>query len=122
VFKDVIEVALKDKPATPFRVPRGLRLVRVNPDNGQLAQPGEKAIWEAFLPGTEPNPDRPPMILDGSGQMGGTGAWTGTTPGESYGVGYDPAQGVGTTPAFGGGAPAQTSAPPAASLGAGGLY
>ncbi len=67
VFKEVMADALKDKPATPFRVPPGLRLVRVNPANGQLAQPGDrKAIWEAFLPGTEPNPDRPQTVLDGS--------------------------------------------------------
>ncbi|WP_207459869.1 penicillin-binding protein 1A [Azospirillum sp. SYSU D00513] len=139
VFQDVMEVALKDKPATPFRVPRGLRLVRVNPANGQLAQPGEKAIWEAFLPGTEPNPDRPPAVLDGSGQMGGTGAWSGTAvPGETYGVGYEQPQEFGTPPAFGappafgtapsfgaatgGTAPPAGGAPPAAALGSGGLY
>ncbi|MDQ2104152.1 penicillin-binding protein 1A [Azospirillum isscasi] len=111
VFKDVMEVALKDKPATPFRVPRGLRLVRVNPENGRLAQPGErKAIWEAFVPGTEPNPDQPQMVLDGSAHSGGEGGWTGGVPGG------DPA----TQPAGGWGAPA--APPSAATVGTGGLY
>ncbi|WP_109116601.1 penicillin-binding protein 1A [Azospirillum sp. TSO22-1] len=105
VFKDFMEVALKDRPATPFRVPPGVRLVRVNPETGQLAQPGErKAIWEAFLPGTEPNPDVPPAVLDGSAQSIGMGG----TPGAAYG---------GSLPT---GAPA--APPPAATLGTGGLY
>ncbi len=77
VVKDFMEVALKDKPATPFRVPPGVRLVRVNPENGALAQPGDrKSIWEAFLPGTEPNPDVPPTVIDGSAQSSGFGGIT----------------------------------------------
>ncbi|HEY0833772.1 MAG TPA: penicillin-binding protein 1A, partial [Azospirillum sp.] len=91
IFKEFMEAALKDRPATPFRVPPGLRLVRVNPENGQLAQPGErKSIWEAFLPGTEPNPDLPAPVLDGSGQRG-SGAWTGADPGSAapgFGAGF----------------------------------
>ena len=47
--------ALKDKPATPFRVPPGIRLVRVDYMTGERAGPGaEKVILEAFKPGTEP--------------------------------------------------------------------
>ncbi|KAA0577456.1 penicillin-binding protein 1A [Azospirillum sp. B21] len=104
VFKDVMQVALKDKPATPFRVPPGLRLVRVNPANGQLAQPGDsRAIWEAFLPGTEPNPDQPQMVLDGSVQ--GAGAMMGDPN-----AGFDGAQ------------PGVQAPPAAATLGTGGLY
>ncbi len=102
IFKEVMAEALKDKPATPFRVPPGLRLVRVNPANGELAQPGDrKAIWEAFLPGTEPNPDRPPVVLDGSanGALGDPNA-----PSAS-------------------GEPSTLAVPPgAATLGTGGLY
>ncbi|HYD30071.1 MAG TPA: penicillin-binding protein 1A, partial [Azospirillaceae bacterium] len=65
VFKEVMADALKDKPATPFRVPPGVRLVKVNPATGHLAQPGEKgAIWEAFKPGTEPTGET--VVLDGS--------------------------------------------------------
>ncbi|CAO3419135.1 penicillin-binding protein 1A [Azospirillum endophyticum] len=105
VFKEVMQVALKDKPATPFRVPPGLRLVRVNPANGQLAQFGDnRAIWEAFLPGTEPNPDQPQVVLDGSSQ--GAGAMMG----DPNAIGFGAQQpGVPTPPA-------------AATLGTGGLY
>jgi penicillin-binding protein 1A len=46
---------LKDKPATPFRVPPGIRLVRVDYMTGERAGPGsQKVILEAFKPGTEP--------------------------------------------------------------------
>lgn len=55
IFRDFMMEALKDKPATPFRVPPGIRLVRVNLATGERAQPGdEKVILEAFKPGTEP--------------------------------------------------------------------
>ncbi|RJF81986.1 penicillin-binding protein 1A [Azospirillum cavernae] len=102
VFKEVMTEALKDRPATPFRVPPGLRLVRVNPANGQLAQPGDrKAIWEAFLPGTEPNPDRPQIVLDGSANASPTVIGDPSAP-------LDPSAGA---------------APPAAAAqGTGGLY
>jgi penicillin-binding protein 1A len=55
VFVQFMEAALKDQPATPFRVPPGVRLVRVDADTGRLAGPGTPtAILEAYLPGTEP--------------------------------------------------------------------
>ncbi|HEV7370284.1 penicillin-binding protein 1A [Arenibaculum sp.] len=70
IFKQFMEAALEDEPAIPFRVPPGLRLVRVDPGSGQLAEPGMKgAIWEAFLPGTEPRPGED-LVLDGSGARG----------------------------------------------------
>ncbi len=66
IFRDFMIDALKDKPATPFRVPPGIRLVRVNYKTGQRVQPGEqgKIIWEAFRPGTEPN-GMPMQIVEG---------------------------------------------------------
>jgi penicillin-binding protein 1A len=64
IFKDFMTVALKDQPAIPFRVPPGLQLVRVDPGTGKLASPGARnAIWEGFIPGTEPNGDQ--GVLDG---------------------------------------------------------
>lgn len=55
VFKEFMGEALKDAPKTPFRIPAGIRLVRVSPETGQLARPGERpVILEAFRPGTEP--------------------------------------------------------------------
>jgi len=55
VFQDFMEAALKNKPAAPFRVPPGIRLVRVNPTTGQPARPGDRnVILEAFKPNTVP--------------------------------------------------------------------
>ena len=68
VFRDFMKLALADKPALPFRIPPGLRLVRVNPRTGAPAAPGERAIFEAFKPGTEPFGARP--VLDGSEDAG----------------------------------------------------
>jgi penicillin-binding protein 1A len=67
IFRDVMAEALKGVPVVPFRIPPGIRLVRVNPQNGTLARPGERdAIWEAFKPGTEL---RAEQVLDGGGQF-----------------------------------------------------
>lgn len=65
VFKSFMEEALAGTPPIQFRVPPGLRLVRVNPANGRLADPGdEKAIWEAYKPGTEPRPGAVEQAVD----------------------------------------------------------
>ncbi len=65
IFGDFMEKALKGKPIIPFRMPDGLQLVRVNPKTGRPTKSGEVAIWESFLPGTEPNNQQ--YILDKSG-------------------------------------------------------
>ena len=55
IFRDFMISALKDKPATPFRVPGGVSLVRVNHDTGRPAEAGDKlVILEAFKTGTSP--------------------------------------------------------------------
>jgi penicillin-binding protein 1A len=60
MFRDFMAEALKDVPATPFRIPPGVRLVRVDADTGRLAQAGDaRVIYEAFKPGTEPRQDAP---------------------------------------------------------------
>ncbi len=49
IFRDFMMEALKDKSAIPFRVPEGIRLVRVNATTGLPAIPGDKrVILEAF--------------------------------------------------------------------------
>ena len=51
IFKDFMEKALKDKPAIPFRIPAGVKLMKVNAMTGQRALAGEKGdtvILEAF--------------------------------------------------------------------------
>jgi penicillin-binding protein 1A len=60
VFKTFMEGALADRPAVPFRRPSGVRLVRINPRTGQLADANDRgAIIEAFIPGTEPVGESP---------------------------------------------------------------
>ncbi|MCH8836145.1 MAG: penicillin-binding protein, partial [Proteobacteria bacterium] len=55
IFRDFMAAALEGKPAIPFRVPPGIRLVRVNGLTGRLARPGDRGvILEAFKPGTVP--------------------------------------------------------------------
>jgi penicillin-binding protein 1A len=66
-FRDFMMTALKDKPGVPFRIPPGLRMVRINPKTGLLAQSGDKnVILEAYKPGTEPT-DRPGDVVGGAG-------------------------------------------------------
>jgi len=55
IFRDFMREALKDRPPIPFRIPKGIRLVRIDADTGGLARAGDKhVILEAFKPGTEP--------------------------------------------------------------------
>ena len=55
IWKAFAEKAFEGKPRTPFRIPRGVRLVKVSHATGLLPQPGEeKIILEAFREGTEP--------------------------------------------------------------------
>tara|TARA_R110002124_G_scaffold287216_2_gene471652 strand:+ start:72638 stop:75097 length:2460 start_codon:yes stop_codon:yes gene_type:complete len=56
IFKTFMEDALENTPARPFRVPPGVRMVRINAKTGQRAKSGdEHVIWEAFTSGTEPD-------------------------------------------------------------------
>lgn len=70
VFRDFMQMALKDKPATPFRVPPGIKLIRVNASTGTRAGSGEGAgtILEAFKPGTAPPETYTPVEVEGSPQ------------------------------------------------------
>ncbi len=55
VVRDFLKVALADKPPIPFRVPPGIKLIRVNAKTGMRAGPGDiRVILEAFKPGTAP--------------------------------------------------------------------
>ena len=56
VFKRFMELATKDQPPVPFRIPRGIRMVRIDAENGNLPDgKTERLILEAFKPGTEPS-------------------------------------------------------------------
>ena len=66
IFKQFVSEALAGEPVIPFRVPPGIRLVRVNAQSGLPARPGERnVILEAFRPGSEPAGQGP--VLDGPG-------------------------------------------------------
>jgi penicillin-binding protein 1A len=80
IFRDFMIEALADKPATPFRVPPGVRLVRVDLHTGQRpTSDSTQIILEAFKPGTEPNGEI--VIIGGSGDVLSNGAATGTGTG-----------------------------------------
>ncbi|HEV8016510.1 MAG TPA: penicillin-binding protein 1A [Stellaceae bacterium] len=73
-FRDFMQEALKDQPATPFRIPPGIELVRINPTTGQLARPDDKnAILEAYKPGTEPNAAGAGVVVSGNVPSAGLG-------------------------------------------------
>jgi penicillin-binding protein 1A len=53
IFTEFMKMAMKGKKAIPFRIPPGIRLVRINRKTGSRAQPGDPdAILEAFKPDT----------------------------------------------------------------------
>jgi penicillin-binding protein 1A len=55
VVADFMKMALLDKPATPFRVPKGIELMPINVKTGLRDLFGENGvILEAFKPGDEP--------------------------------------------------------------------
>ena len=63
IARDFLKLALADKPAIPFRVPAGIKLIRVDSKSGMRAAPGQSSgtILEAFKPGTAP-PDNYAVI------------------------------------------------------------
>ena len=62
VVKEFLKVALAEKPSVPFRVPAGIKLIRIEAKSGLRAGPGsERVILEAFKPGTAP-PDSSSVI------------------------------------------------------------
>jgi penicillin-binding protein 1A len=62
VVRDFFKVALANRPAVPFRVPPGIKLIRIDAKSGLRAGPGtQRALLEAFKPGTAP-PDSTSII------------------------------------------------------------
>ena len=55
IVADFMKLALKDKAAVPFRVPRGIELIPIHVNTGKRGVFGEDGvILEAFKPGDEP--------------------------------------------------------------------
>jgi penicillin-binding protein 1A len=64
LFKDFMAEALIREDSVPFRIPPGIRMVRLNAETGQLARQGDRNVFfEAFKPGTEPTGRE--VVLDG---------------------------------------------------------
>ncbi len=63
IFRDFMAAALEKQPGIPFRIPPGVQMVRVEPQSGRLARPGDKAILEAFKAGVTPGDNS--TVLDG---------------------------------------------------------
>ena len=57
IARDFMKLALADKPAIPFKIPAGIKLIRVDSKTGMRASPGSTGgtILEAFKPGTAPS-------------------------------------------------------------------
>ncbi len=67
VVKNFMKVALAGKPPVPFRVPTGIKLIRVDLKTGARAGPNsDRVILEAFKPGTAP-PDNYSVVGYGGG-------------------------------------------------------
>jgi penicillin-binding protein 1A len=80
IVTSFLKEALKDKPAVPFRVPAGIKLIRIDAKSGMRVAGGEggRVILEAFKPGTAP-PDSYSVI--GYSQDGNPGGPPGGEPG-----------------------------------------
>ncbi len=69
VFRDFMREALRETQPTPFRIPAGVRLVRVDYLTGQLPSgDATQTILEAFRPDTEPTRDvsSSPFVFGGT--------------------------------------------------------
>lgn len=80
IFGKFMELALKDKPATPFRVPPGIKLVRTDLRTGLRANPGSgrKTVVEAFKPFE--GPDDAYSVIGFQDTTGGEGYDSGDGP------------------------------------------
>lgn len=75
IFRDFMKEALAEKPSIPFRIPPGVRMVRINARTGKLARNGDKTIiLEAFKPGTEPTGES--QIVEGQSWSPTSGSGT----------------------------------------------
>jgi penicillin-binding protein 1A len=95
VVADFMRLALRDKPAAPFRVPRGIELIPIEVKTGKRSVFGvgnDGVILEAFKPGDEP-PTNAAVIGSVGGTLTGKGAGSGVVlvPAQN---GAEPDQGV----------------------------
>jgi penicillin-binding protein 1A len=128
IFADFFKLALKDKPAIPFRTPPDIRMVMVNKTTGLRTDRNDRdAIEEYFKPGTEPAEGYP--VAEGGEQETSPAGWSGQQPQqpqapapggwrEAPGQPYPPTAGNAYPPPPGNGYPPPYGRAPSA----GGLY
>ncbi|MEZ6012608.1 MAG: penicillin-binding protein 1A [Hyphomonas sp.] len=93
IFTEFMEKALADQAAIPFRIPPGVRLVKIDARTGELPGPDTGVIIdEAFRPGTEPGlsvfqgSDDCLSISGSCGNGSSTGSLSGFDPERDAGV------------------------------------
>jgi len=71
IARDFLKLALADKPAIPFKVPAGIKLIRVDAKSGMRVGPGDsgRTILEAFKPGTAPPDNYAAIGIDPDGRQ-----------------------------------------------------
>jgi penicillin-binding protein 1A len=85
IFRDFMKWALADKPATPFRVPPGIKLVRIDAKTGMRAQQGDqRTILEAYKPNEEPLDPFSFVTYPGADLGGAGGSAGGATAGSGF--------------------------------------
>jgi penicillin-binding protein 1A len=94
VVKNFMKVALADKPAVPFRVPPGIKLVRIDRKTGMRAGPGtnpRNIILEAYKPGQGPADPYQVVGLGGASDYGADNAAASNNGrGQSWNTGVSP--------------------------------
>jgi penicillin-binding protein 1A len=118
IFADFFKLALKDKPAIPFRTPPDIRMVMVDKKTGlRTDRNNPDAIEEYFKPGTEPAEGYP--VAQGEEPAGEPGAWgTSSSAGGGWATAPQPSSSPGGGYSSGGGYPPPYGREPRA----GGLY
>lgn len=56
IWVDYMKVALADQPAATMPRPNGIVNIRINPETGERARPGEEAVFEIFKEEDAPSP------------------------------------------------------------------
>lgn len=69
IWVDYMKVALADQPAATMPRPNGIVNIRINPETGERARPGEEAVFEIFKEEDAPSP-LPAESIGGSGDNG----------------------------------------------------
>ncbi len=85
IFRDFMEQALAGQNDIPFRIPSGVRLVRIDAESGALANDrSEEVILEAFRPGSEPTAAESAVLDTRFGTVAPNRASTGSGVGGLY--------------------------------------